>query len=174
MISKAAQRFHTYPNSSPLRPAEGKAEQHIRNLAPLAFVSPRIITAIMAGAAPAGLTVTALAAGLQPEVREAAVRWDRATPSTHRDLVRARLATQARGIPAAERAPLYSGEVEDFLVPVMIRMGRGEEGAVVVELRKAPMRLYGEFGETVLTFMLKTYRHHSTEALLGAARATAP
>jgi hypothetical protein len=36
------------------------------------------------------------------------------------------------------------------------------------------MRLYGEFGETVLTFMLKTYRHHSTEALLGAARATAP
>jgi hypothetical protein len=111
----------------------------------------------------------------EPEVREAAVRWDRATPSTHRDLVRARLATQARlGIPAAERAPLYSGEVEDFLVPVMIRMGRGEEGAVVVELRKALMRLYGEFGETVLTFMLKTYRHHSTEALLGAARATAP
>jgi hypothetical protein len=81
----------------------------------------------------------------EPEVREAAVRWDRATPSTHRDLVRARLAAQARlGIPAAERAPLYSGEVEDFLVPVMIRMGRGEEGAVVVELRKALMRLYGD------------------------------
>jgi hypothetical protein len=37
---------------------EGKAEQHIRNLAPLAFVSPRIITAIMEGTAPAGLIAT--------------------------------------------------------------------------------------------------------------------
>ena len=40
---------------------EGKAERHIRHLAPLAFASPRIIAAIMDGAAPAGLTVTALA-----------------------------------------------------------------------------------------------------------------
>jgi hypothetical protein len=57
----------------------------------------------------------------ETEVRAAAVRWDRATPSTHRDLVAARLAAQARlGIPAAERVPLYSGEVEDFLVPVML------------------------------------------------------
>jgi hypothetical protein len=111
----------------------------------------------------------------EPEVRQAAVRWDRATPSTHGDLVRARLAAQARlGIPAAERAPLYSGEVEDFLVPVMVRMGHGDEGAVVVDLRVELARLYGEFGETVLMFMLKTYRHHSTEALLRAARATAP
>jgi hypothetical protein len=111
----------------------------------------------------------------EPEVREAAARWDRATPSTHRDLVAARLAAQARlGIPAAERAPLYSGEVEDFLVPVMVRMGRGDEDAVVVELREELTRLYGEFGEIVLMFMLKTYRHHSTEALLQTARATAP
>jgi site-specific DNA recombinase len=43
---------------------EGKAERHIRHLAPLAFVSPRIITAIMDGTAPAGLTVMALAAKL--------------------------------------------------------------------------------------------------------------
>ena len=43
---------------------EGKAEPHIRHLAPLAFVSPRIISAIIDGTAPAGLTVTALAAGL--------------------------------------------------------------------------------------------------------------
>jgi hypothetical protein len=95
------------------------------------------------------------------------------TPSTHRNLVGVRLAAQARlGIPKAERAPLCSGEVEDFLVPVMIRMGRGEEGAVLVELRKELTRLYGEFGETVLMFMLKTYRHHSTEALLRAAKAS--
>ena len=68
-----------------------------------------------------------------PDVREADARLDRATPSTHRDLVAARLAAQARlGIPAAERAPLYSGEVEDYLMPVMVRMGHGDEAAVVV------------------------------------------
>ena len=37
---------------------EGKAERHARHLAPLAFVSPRIITAIINGTAPAGLTAT--------------------------------------------------------------------------------------------------------------------
>jgi site-specific DNA recombinase len=40
---------------------EGKAERHLRHLVPLAFVSPRIITAIIDGTAPAGLTATALA-----------------------------------------------------------------------------------------------------------------
>src|SRR5580704_12964314 len=34
---------------------EGKAERHIRHLARLAFVSPRIITAIIDGIAPAGM-----------------------------------------------------------------------------------------------------------------------
>ena len=43
---------------------EGKAERHIRYLARLAFVSPRIITAIIDGTAPAGITVTTLMAGL--------------------------------------------------------------------------------------------------------------
>jgi hypothetical protein len=110
-----------------------------------------------------------------PEVREAAVRWDRATPSTHRDLVAARLAAQERmGVPEAERAPLVSGEVQDFLVPVMFWMGRGDEGRVVAELRNELTRLYGEFSETVLMFMLKTYRHHSTEALQRVAKATVP
>jgi len=58
---KDVERGHSFAD---IARREGKAEQHIRNLAPLAFVSPRIITAIMAGTAPAGLTVTALAAGL--------------------------------------------------------------------------------------------------------------
>ena len=58
---KEVERGHSFAD---IARREGKAEQHIRNLAPLAFVSPRIITAIMAGTAPAGLTVTALAAGL--------------------------------------------------------------------------------------------------------------
>ena len=40
---------------------EGKVERHIRLLASLAFVSPRIISAIMDGSAPPDLTVTELA-----------------------------------------------------------------------------------------------------------------
>jgi site-specific DNA recombinase len=39
---------------------EGKPERYVRRIARLAFVSPRIITAIMDGTAPAGLTATAL------------------------------------------------------------------------------------------------------------------
>jgi site-specific DNA recombinase len=44
--------------------SEGKAERHIRHLVRLAFVSPRIITAIIDGTAPTGITATTLAAGL--------------------------------------------------------------------------------------------------------------
>ena len=43
---------------------EGKAERHVRRVARLAFVSPRVITAIIDGTAPAKLTATALATGL--------------------------------------------------------------------------------------------------------------
>jgi len=43
---------------------EGKAERHIRLLTPLAFVSPRIVAAILDGTAPAGLTATGLARAL--------------------------------------------------------------------------------------------------------------
>jgi site-specific DNA recombinase len=43
---------------------EGNAERHIRHLVRLAFVSPRIITAIIDGTAPAGITATTLTAGL--------------------------------------------------------------------------------------------------------------
>jgi site-specific DNA recombinase len=43
---------------------EGKAERYIRHLAPLAFVSPRIVTAIIDGTAPPRLTATALASRL--------------------------------------------------------------------------------------------------------------
>jgi site-specific DNA recombinase len=43
---------------------EGKAERHIRHLLRLAFVSPRIVTAIIDGTAPAGITATTLVAGL--------------------------------------------------------------------------------------------------------------
>jgi site-specific DNA recombinase len=40
---------------------EAQGERHIRLLAPLAFVSPRIIAAIVDGTAPVDLTVTGLA-----------------------------------------------------------------------------------------------------------------
>jgi hypothetical protein len=43
---------------------EGKVERHIKVLIALAFVSPRIVSAIIDGTAPAGLTVTALARAL--------------------------------------------------------------------------------------------------------------
>ncbi len=43
---------------------EGQGERHIRLLAPLAFVSPRIMAAIAEGTAPAHLTVTGLAKAL--------------------------------------------------------------------------------------------------------------
>ena len=43
---------------------ESQGERHIRLLAPLAFVSPRIIAAIAGGTAPADLTVTGLAKAL--------------------------------------------------------------------------------------------------------------
>jgi site-specific DNA recombinase len=42
-------------------PREAQGERHIRLLAPLAFVSPRIIAAIVDSTAPADLTVTGLA-----------------------------------------------------------------------------------------------------------------
>src|SRR5260221_5147315 len=43
---------------------EGKVERHIRLLAPLAFVSPRIVSALLEGTAPADFTLTKLARGL--------------------------------------------------------------------------------------------------------------
>jgi hypothetical protein len=43
---------------------EAQGERHIRLLAPLAFLSPRIIAAIVDGTAPADLTVSGLAKAL--------------------------------------------------------------------------------------------------------------
>lgn len=43
---------------------EGKGERHVRLLAPLAFLSPSIVAAIVAGRAPANLTVTGLTRSL--------------------------------------------------------------------------------------------------------------
>ena len=48
----------------PIARSENKVERHIRHLAPLAFVSPRIVEAIANGSAPADLTVTSLTSAL--------------------------------------------------------------------------------------------------------------
>jgi site-specific DNA recombinase len=40
---------------------EGKVERHVRHVAPLAFLSPRIVSALLDGTAPADLTITKLA-----------------------------------------------------------------------------------------------------------------
>jgi hypothetical protein len=109
-----------------------------------------------------------------PDVVEAVLRWDRATPSTWRDLVRARLAAQERaGIPERDRAPLYSGQVEEFLMPIIMRMGKEDEPMVLAQLRQNLRRIYGEHAETVLVFMLASYQHGGTEKLLALASAKA-
>jgi hypothetical protein len=105
-----------------------------------------------------------------PAVVQAVLRWDRATPSTWRDLVAARLAAQARvGIPEADRAPLYSGQVEEFLTPILMRMGKGDEAMILAQLRQHLRRTYGEQAQTVLHFMLRTYAHGGTEKWLALA-----
>jgi hypothetical protein len=105
-----------------------------------------------------------------PEVAAATARLDRATPETWRELVRARLAAQARaGVPEADRAPLYSGQVEEFLTPILMRMGKGDEAMILVQLRQSLRRTYSEHAETVLHFMLRTYAHGGTEKLLALA-----
>jgi hypothetical protein len=110
-----------------------------------------------------------------PDVAEAVLRWDRATPSTWRDLVRARLAAQERiGVPERDRAPLYSGQVEEFLIPIIMRMGKGDEPVVLAQLRQSLRRMYGEYAETVLIFMLSTCQHgDGAEKLLALASAKA-
>ena len=45
---------------------EGKVERHVRLLAPLAFVSPRVVSALLEGTGPADLILTKLARAPNP------------------------------------------------------------------------------------------------------------
>ena len=63
---------------------EGKAERHIRHLVRLAFVSPRIITAIIDGTAPAGITAATLVAGLSDSWAEQEQRISAPEPARAR------------------------------------------------------------------------------------------
>jgi hypothetical protein len=109
--------------------------------------------------------------GSDQDVATALSRWDRASPATWRDLVRARLVAQARaGIAEVDRAPLYSGQVDDFLVPIVMRMWKGDAPAVLSFLRRDLGRVYGDdLGEFVLQFMLRSYSHSGAEELLALA-----
>jgi hypothetical protein len=58
-------------------------------------------------------------------------------------------------------------------MPIIMRMGRGDEPAVLAQMRQHLRRTYGEHAETVLGFMLRTYAHGNTERLLALASAKA-
>jgi hypothetical protein len=104
------------------------------------------------------------------KVKEAAARWDRATPSTHYDLVRARDEAQARmGIPVANRAFLYSAEVDDYLLPIVVRMWPGDEVVTAHNLRRDFEERYGDLSSRVLAFCLRTFQHGNIDALKRAA-----
>jgi hypothetical protein len=57
-------RLGRFASFAEIAEREGLGERHIRLLAPLAFLSPRLIAAIADGTAPADLTVTGLAKAL--------------------------------------------------------------------------------------------------------------
>ena len=64
MENAAAIRQGRIASFEEIAASEGQGERHIRLLAPLAFVSPRITAAIVDGSAPADLTVTGLTQAL--------------------------------------------------------------------------------------------------------------
>jgi hypothetical protein len=89
-----------------------------------------------------------------PAVIAAGRLWDRATPSTHRDLVAAVLTAQERaGIPVADR----------------VRMGKNDEPTVLAQMCRDLRIRFGEHSQDVLLFMLRTYRHGGTQKLLALA-----
>jgi site-specific DNA recombinase len=63
-------RFGRVATLAEIADREGVGERHIRLLAPLAFVSPKLIAAIADGTVPTGLTVTGLAQALPPSWAE--------------------------------------------------------------------------------------------------------
>jgi hypothetical protein len=125
-----------------------------------------------------------------PAVRKAWTLFDRATPSTSYELVKARLAAQERaGIAPLDRAPMRTLEVDDYLMAIVLRMDKGDAPAIVAWMLGAPpaddhirylvdgrfslRRLYGELAETVLAFMLREFQHGGLiDGLREAARAT--
>ncbi len=108
-----------------------------------------------------------------PAVRSAVRASDPALPETMAALVRARLDAQARaGVAPEDRAPIYVGEVEALLMPVVFQMSRGDGPAALATLRQDLRRQYLDMGEAVLVHALRVFPHDSPciEALREAAR----
>jgi hypothetical protein len=106
-------------------------------------------------------------------VCEANRRADPDIPSTMADLVRTRLEAQARaGIAPENQAPVYSSETDSILLPVVMLMGRGDGPRYLPLLRKEMRRRYGDQGDAVLSYALRTCRHDGPgiEALRAAAK----
>jgi hypothetical protein len=64
----------------------GKVERHVRLFAPLAFLSPRIVSALLEGTAPTDLTLTKLARALPYSWADQERRVGTSTPAGHRAL----------------------------------------------------------------------------------------
>jgi hypothetical protein len=56
-------------------------------------------------------------------------------------------------------------------MPLRFRSGKGDKAGLRAYMRQDLRRRYGEFAETVLLFMLGTYRHGGTEKPLALATA---
>jgi hypothetical protein len=58
-------------------------------------------------------------------------------------------------------------------MPIIMRMGKGDEPMVLAQIRRQLRARYGEFAELVLGFMLRTYRHDGVAGLLELAKVAA-
>jgi hypothetical protein len=111
-----------------------------------------------------------------PAVRAAADRADPSLPETLHALVAARLKAQAdRNIPPDSRVTHFSGEIEGWLLPVTMKLGRGDGPAALENLRRQFWRTYGDLTDTVLAAALRDFPHQNLglAELREAARATA-
>jgi hypothetical protein len=73
------------------------------------------------------------------------------------------------GIPVANRAFLYSAEVDDYLLPIVVRMWPGDEVATLQTLRRDFNERYGDLSHRVLAFCLRTFQHGNIDVLKRAA-----
>jgi hypothetical protein len=73
------------------------------------------------------------------------------------------------GIPVANRAFLYSAEVDSYLLPIVMQMAPGDEDATAHALKRNFSERYRDLGPRVLAFCLSTYQHGNIDGLKRAA-----
>jgi hypothetical protein len=62
-----------------------------------------------------------------------------------------------------------SAEVDDYLLPIVVRMWPGNEVATAQDLRRDFKERYGDLSSRVLAFCLRTFQHGNIEGLKRAA-----